>query len=121
MLEPKIAANTTANITSKSSPSYTSKKTRLGIIGLGKMRGNLALQAVEKNIAVIGKARGQKPDLERKGVKVVNECDSFVSYLDIPRVIYQSLPAGHTIDTLLKEVLPYLERGYISQSKWQYS
>jgi phosphoglycerate dehydrogenase-like enzyme len=57
MLEPKTASNTTApNIPSKSQPMYTSKKMRLGIIGLGKIGGNLALQAVEKNIAVIGKA-----------------------------------------------------------------
>jgi 6-phosphogluconate dehydrogenase (decarboxylating) len=32
---------------------------KLGIIGLGKMGANLALQAVEKNIAVIGKARSK--------------------------------------------------------------
>jgi 6-phosphogluconate dehydrogenase len=108
MLKPKTATNTTANITSNSS---TSKKLRLGIIGLGKMGGNLALQAIEKNIAVIGKARRSKPDLERNGVKVVDDYESFVSFLDKPRVIYLSLPAGPTIDIVLKEVLPYLEKG----------
>ena len=61
MLEPKLA-NTTAIVTSKPFASYTSEKMRLGIVGLGKMGGNLALQAVEKNIAVIGKARSTKPD-----------------------------------------------------------
>ena len=81
----------------------------LGIIGLGKMDGNLALQAMEKNVAVIGKAPGPKP--ERNGVKVVDDYESFVSYLDKPRVIYLSLPAGPTIDNVLKEVLPYLEKG----------
>ena len=111
MLEPKAVANTTAIVTSKPFASYTSEKMRLGIVGLGKMGGNLALQAVEKNIAVIGKARSTKPDLERNGVKVVRDYESFVSYLDIPRVIYLSLPAGPTIDTVLKEMLPYLERG----------
>lgn len=111
MLEPKTVANTTANVTSKPFASYTSEKMRLGIVGLGKMGGNLAIQAVEKNIAVIRKARRTKPDLERNGVKVVRDYESFVSYLDIPRVIYLSLPAGRTIDTVLKEMLPYLERG----------
>jgi len=111
MLEPKTVANTTTKVTSKPFASNTSKKMRLGIVGLGKMGGNLALQAVEKNIAVIGKARSTKPDLERNGVKVVRDYESFVSYLDIPRVIYLSLPAGPTIDTVLKEMLPYLKRG----------
>ena len=77
----------------------------------GKMGGNLALQAMEKNVAVIGKAQGPKPDLERNGVKVVYDYGSFVSYLDKPGVIYLSLPAGPTVDNVLKEVLPYLEKG----------
>jgi 6-phosphogluconate dehydrogenase len=44
---------------------------KLGIIGLGKMGGNLALQAVEKNVGVIGKAQSKKAELEQQGVKIV--------------------------------------------------
>lgn len=80
MLEPKTVANTTANVTSKPYASNTSEKTRLDIVGLGRMGGNLALQAVEKNTAVIGKARSTKPDLERNGVKVARDYESFVSF-----------------------------------------
>ena|SRR5438874_1777481 len=105
MLDPKTAA------TNESSRMYTSNKMRMGIIGLGKMGGNLALQGVEKNIAVIGKSRSGKPELESKGVKVVDDYESIVSYLHHPRVIYLSLPAGPTVDTVLKELLPYLDRG----------
>jgi 6-phosphogluconate dehydrogenase len=39
---------------------------KLGIIGLGKMGANLALQALDKNIKVVGKARSKKPELEEK-------------------------------------------------------
>src|SRR5215212_2541927 len=84
---------------------------KLGIIGLGKMGGNLALQAIEKNIKVVGKARGKKPELEEKGVKVVSDYKSFISHLVDPIVIYLSLPPGHTVDTVLEELLPYLQRG----------
>lgn len=35
---------------------------KLGIIGLGKMGSNLALQAVEKGVSVVGKARSLKPE-----------------------------------------------------------
>ena len=84
---------------------------KLGIIGLGKMGGNLALQAIEKNIEVTGKARKEKPEFEKKGVRVVTDYKSFVSYLGRPKVIYLSLPAGHTVDTVLGELLPYLEKG----------
>jgi 6-phosphogluconate dehydrogenase len=118
MLEQKPAPNITASITSNSSTLRQSNKLRLGIIGLGKMGGNLALQAMEKNIAVIGKTRGPRPDLERNGVKVVDDYESFVSYLDKPRLIYLSLPAGPTIDNVLKEVLPYLEKGDGNSCIW---
>lgn len=82
----------------------------LGIIGLGKMGGNLALQCVEKGIRVVGKARRPKPELEEKGVKVVPEYDEFVGSLKTPRVIFLSLPAGPTIDKVLKELVPHLNR-----------
>jgi 6-phosphogluconate dehydrogenase len=84
---------------------------KLGIIGLGKMSANLALQALDKNIKVVGKARSKKPELEEKGVRVVNKYKDFVSYLDHPRIIYLSLPAGPTIDSVLNELVPYLEEG----------
>ena len=83
----------------------------LGIIGLGKMGGNLVLQCIDKGIYVVGKARGPKPHLTDKGVKVVKDYDEFVLSLKPPRVIYLSLPAGPTIDKVLKELAPYLDRG----------
>jgi 6-phosphogluconate dehydrogenase len=71
---------------------------KLGIIGLGKMGENLALQAMDKKIVVIGKARKRKPELESQGLKVVTDYKDFVSYLEHPRVIYLSLPAGKVVD-----------------------
>ena len=83
----------------------------LGIIGLGKMGGNLALQCVEKGIRVVGKARGPKPQLTEKGVKVEKDYDEFVNSLKPPKVIFLSLPAGPTIDKVLKELVPHLDKG----------
>ena len=83
----------------------------LGIIGLGKMGGSLALQGIEKGIRVVGKARGPKAHLTEKGVKVVEDYDKFVDSLKPPRVIYLSLPAGPTIDKVLKELVPHLDKG----------
>jgi 6-phosphogluconate dehydrogenase len=84
---------------------------QLGIIGLGKMGGNLALQANEKKIAVVGKARSKKPELEKEGIKVVTDYQSFVAFLKHPRVVYLSLPAGPTVDSVLNELIPFLEKG----------
>jgi 6-phosphogluconate dehydrogenase len=84
---------------------------QLGIVGLGKMGGNLALQALDKKIDVIGKARRSKQELEKKGVKVVTDYRPFVEHLKHPRVVYLSLPAGSTVDTVLDELTPHLENG----------
>lgn len=35
----------------------------------------------------------------------------FVSHLKTPRIIYLSLPAGSTVDSVLNELVPYLEDG----------
>jgi 6-phosphogluconate dehydrogenase len=84
---------------------------QLGIIGLGKMGGNLALQANEKKIQVVGKARSKKPELEEHGIKVVTDYESFAGFLKHPRIIYLSLPAGPTVDSVLNELIPFLEKG----------
>ncbi len=83
----------------------------LGIIGLGKMGGNLALQGIDKGIRVVGKARGPKPELAKKGVKVLRDYEEFMTSLKHPRVIYLSLPAGSTIDKVLTELVPHLDKG----------
>jgi 6-phosphogluconate dehydrogenase len=84
---------------------------QLGIIGLGKMGGNLALQATEKKIQVIGKARSKKPELEKQYVKVMTDYESFVGLLKHPSVVYLSLPAGPTVDGVLDELVPHLDKG----------
>lgn len=51
----------------------------LGIIGLGKMGANIALNGMEKGIKIVGKARKQKPELTQKGVLVVEDLFVFSS------------------------------------------
>ena len=93
---------------------------QLGIIGLGKMGGNLALQANEKKIQVIGKARSKKPELEKQGVKVVTDYESFVGFLKHPRVVYLSLPAGPTVDGVLDRTSTLPRKGRRGNGWWQF-
>ncbi|KKK76979.1 hypothetical protein LCGC14_2858200, partial [marine sediment metagenome] len=83
----------------------------LGIIGLGKMGGNLALQCVNKNIRVVGKTKTPRPDLISAGVNIEEGCGDFVGALKAPRVIYLSLPAGDTIDKVIDALIPHLDQG----------
>jgi 6-phosphogluconate dehydrogenase len=84
---------------------------KLGIIGLGKMGSNLAINALEQKIHVVGKARSKKPELEKIGITVVDNYKDFVLFLDEPRIIYLSLPAGPTVDSVLQELCQFLENG----------
>jgi 6-phosphogluconate dehydrogenase len=88
------------------------KVQQLGIIGLGKIGGNLSLQAIEKNIEVVGMDRSEKPELAKKGVKVVTDVKTLNS-LKPPRIIFLSLPAGPTIDHVLNLLIPSLDKGDI--------
>ena len=53
----------------------------LGIIGLGKMGGNISLQCVDKGINVVGKDIAERPDLKEKGVKVITDYKTFAEHL----------------------------------------
>jgi 6-phosphogluconate dehydrogenase len=75
------------------------------------MGGHLALQAVEKGIFVIGESRHPKPELAEKGVRVVEGYAAIAAALQPPRVIYLSLPAGPTVDKVLGEFVPHLDKG----------
>ncbi|HEY3272700.1 MAG TPA: decarboxylating 6-phosphogluconate dehydrogenase [Methanocella sp.] len=84
---------------------------KLGIIGLGRMGGDLALQCLDKGIDVVGHAKHGHPALAAKGVRVVSTYDALAHALEQPRLIYLSLPAGPTVDEVIGELLPYLAKG----------
>jgi 6-phosphogluconate dehydrogenase len=84
---------------------------QLGIVGLGKMGGDLALQCVDRGIDVVGHAKHGHPALAEQGVKIAVTYDAFVGALKPPRAIYLSLPAGPTVDEVIGDLLPYLAKG----------
>nr|WP_227356638.1 NADP-dependent phosphogluconate dehydrogenase [Haladaptatus salinisoli] len=85
----------------------------LGIIGLGTMGGNLARQATDEEIRVVGMNRSPRPELESIGVRMIEngDFDAFAAALDRPRAIYLSLPAGPTIGDELDALVPHLDEG----------
>jgi 6-phosphogluconate dehydrogenase len=82
-----------------------------GIIGLGKIGSNLALQCIDKHLPVVGYDTADKTELAQKGVKVAKCLQEFASSLSSPRVILLYLPAGKIIDQVMNEILPYIEKG----------
>lgn len=84
---------------------------QLGIVGLGRMGGDLALQAVDRGLFVVGHSAHEHPDLQKQGVNTVDTYSTFARMLRPPRVVYLSVPAGRAVDEVLGELVPHLEKG----------
>ncbi|HEU4385978.1 MAG TPA: decarboxylating 6-phosphogluconate dehydrogenase [Anaeromyxobacteraceae bacterium] len=83
-----------------------------GVVGLGRMGGNLALQAMEKGIKVVGlDLRGAPPDLLRAGLVEAKSYEGFRKTLASPRAIFIYIPAGPAVDRVLDDVASALETG----------
>lgn len=79
-----------------------------GIIGLGKMGANLALQAAEKGYTIVGYDKHLPTDIEQENVILAHSVGSLVEQLPRPRRIFIYIPAGIGIDGLIDELLPLL-------------
>src|SRR6476620_6715508 len=92
------------------------QKAHFGMIGLGTMGRNFLLNIAEHGIAGVGfDLDATKRQLlldEGKGmpVDVGNELAEFVDKLESPRNIMLLVPAGPIVDSVIAQLLPYLEK-----------
>ncbi|OGH11768.1 MAG: hypothetical protein A2857_04720 [Candidatus Levybacteria bacterium RIFCSPHIGHO2_01_FULL_36_15] len=91
-------------------------KKEIGIIGLGKMGGNIARRLIEKNWRVVGYNR--TPDdtkiLEREGMTGAYSLKELLEKLSKPRIILLNLPAGKALDDIIfpkNGLLEFLDKG----------
>lgn len=84
----------------------------VGIIGLGRMGSGIAQRLVQKGFTVIG----FDPNVETRtaalqtGIQVVHSLELLTSQA---RVIWLLVPAGAVVDTVINNLVPYLEPGAI--------
>jgi 6-phosphogluconate dehydrogenase len=89
----------------------------LGMVGLGVMGRNLVLNFADHGFPVAGfdkdttKVSALNSEGEGKKVKGVNSLNEFISILKKPRVIMMLVPAGAPVDSVINDVLPFLEPG----------
>ncbi len=85
-----------------------------GVVGLGRMGGGLALQAVEKGMRVVGyDVRGVPVDMRKAGIVDVVEPAKFRDYLQPPRAVFIYVPAGLAVDEVITKLGAILEPGDI--------
>ena len=89
-----------------------SVKMEFGVIGLGRMGGNLARQALEKGMTVAGFDQGRiDKDMLKLGLLEAKTQDELKEKLSCPRAIFIYVPAGPIVDTIIDQLSAVLDQG----------
>src|SRR5215475_7993600 len=112
--QPKIPARVVFTATLRCGRLYmTQTIRRFCIVGLGKMGGNLALNAVRHGFEVLGvDPKGPTEELAQSGVKSATMAE-INGLLPRPRLVMLYVPAGPLVDSLLAQLGNQLEPGDI--------
>lgn len=86
---------------------------KFGIVGLGRIGGNLSLQAMEKGHQVVGHSLSEKEmgDLAREGFEPALTIKDLISKLEAPRIVFLYIPQGDPMDSVCRELMENLESG----------
>ncbi|MDY6768577.1 MAG: NAD(P)-binding domain-containing protein, partial [Candidatus Nanohaloarchaea archaeon] len=85
--------------------------TEIGIVGLGKMGGNIARSLVEDGYDVVGYDIDPEAADAIDGVEPAEDHGELAAALTPPRLVWLSVPAGEAVDEALDALLPHLEEG----------
>ncbi len=92
-------------------------KYNIGLIGLGVMGQNLALNIERHGFSVVGYDLDQKKLQEAqkkfasKNAVVAKSLKEFVETLETPKKILMMVPAGKAVDAVINDLKPYLSKG----------
>ena len=90
---------------------------KLGMIGLGKMGGNMVLRLKRGGQDVIGYDRSEEAlsHLREQGAEVTNDMDAFIAGLGAPgeRAVWVMVPAGKITQTVIDDLAARLAPGDI--------
>jgi 6-phosphogluconate dehydrogenase len=86
----------------------------IGIVGLGKMGANLALNALDHGMRVVGHTLGNAPEeLRARGFTQATDLAALRDALPAPRMVFLYIPAGPAVDDLLSRLGTLLAPGDI--------
>ena len=87
---------------------------QLGMIGLGRMGGNMVIRLTKAghDCVVHGKRQEAVDALVAKGAKGTTSLPDFVKQLSKPRLVWLMVPAA-AVDPLLESLIPLLDKGDI--------
>lgn len=85
---------------------------KIGMIGLGKMGYNLALNLKDNNYEVIAynRSSGAVDAIKVEGVVGTTDLSEFIELLPKPRIIWMMIPAGGAIDEMIDRLVQLLDK-----------
>ncbi|MDT8336739.1 MAG: decarboxylating 6-phosphogluconate dehydrogenase [Candidatus Izemoplasmatales bacterium] len=84
---------------------------KIGLIGLGRMGYNLALNMVDNNIEVLGYDKFVTEEVKNnKDILIFNSIKGLIAQLPKPAIIWLMVPAGEITDNVIQEVSSYLSK-----------
>lgn len=92
-------------------------KYNIGVVGLGVMGQNLALNIERNGFSVAGydldpeKLKATENKFADKNAVVLYSMKEFIESLETPKKILLMVPAGKPVDAVIKELKPYLSKG----------
>lgn len=88
---------------------------KIGLIGLGKMGYNLALNMKDQGIdvGVFNRSSEPRERIAKEGVKTFDSVASMVDALESPKVVWIMVTAGNATEKVLEQVTPLLSKGDI--------
>jgi len=84
----------------------------IGMIGLGRMGGNMARRLLRggHRIAAFSRTPGTIEEIVRAGAVGANSLDELARRLAKPRIIWMMIPAGAPVDETIDKLIPLLEK-----------
>jgi 6-phosphogluconate dehydrogenase len=106
---PRTIRNPTTSVTffnhTASRKKQKDNQMKIGLIGLGKMGGNMRQRLRNNGIEVVGYARSAESNPDVESIK------SLVSSLEAPRTVWVMVPHGKPTDDVINELEQYLDPG----------
>ena len=93
------------------------QKNEIGMVGLGVMGRNLLLNMADHGFAVAGydmdaaKVEALRAESKQHDVRGVVDIKEFIGLLRQPRAVMMLVPAGAPVDSVIKDLLPHLDKG----------
>src|SRR5665213_3934158 len=93
------------------------KQYEIGMVGLGVMGRNLLLNMADHKFSVAGydkdaaKVEALRQEGKNRAVRGATDVQEFIGLLRRPRAVMMLVPAGAPVDSVIKDLLPHLEKG----------